>query len=385
MAQEIRKPTANTVDVGITLNNPLQAYDTATGGDETTNADWYNPTDSTHRFHTWQTTVETYTALSLYIKWSGTTGFADDIWGIEYSLNGGGSWGLWLLPMGANGNVVIQTESVGLATDQILSDIEVRIVYDRTGGGDKEDTYIWDIWTDGTYTAGLPDRNINIDYELGYTTEDIISFLPFYSINTYDEGFTTEEVTTLIPEYFIDSFDDGFTIEDITIDRIDGSLPDRNINIETEYGFTIEDVIALIPEYHVDIYDEGFTTEDIIFDILANINLYDEGFTTEDVTTFIPEYYVDVYDEGFTIEDITLFLPFYSINIFDVGFTTEDVILLIPIYNIDIYSDGFTTEDITISVSEVLADLDINLEIGYAYTTEDIIMGTDALKIEAKE
>jgi len=166
MANEIRKPSANTADIGTAMSNPGQAYDTATGGDETTNADWNNVADSTHRFHTWQTTVETYTALTLYCKWSGTTGYANDTWGIEYSLDGGSSWGNWLLPMGPNGNAVIQQASAVLSADQVLSDIEVRIVYDRLTSPDNEQQYIWDIWTDGVYTATEPDRNIDVGEDM---------------------------------------------------------------------------------------------------------------------------------------------------------------------------------------------------------------------------
>jgi len=287
MANEIRKPTASTGDSGIIMSNPGQAYDTATGGDETTNADWYNVADSTYRYHTWQTPIEVYTALTLYVKWSGTTAYDNDIWGIEYSLNGGGSWGNWLLAMGPNGNAAIQTESAILANDQILSDIEVRIVYDRVGGGDKEYQYIWDIWTDGVYTESLPDRDINIDYELGYTTEDVTietGVVSFVEIDAYSEGFTTEDIITLIPEYHINTYSEGFTTEDVT-------------------------ALVFQAILDVNVFSEGFTTEDIITSFIDvadnNVNVFSEGFTTESISSDLTSY-IDVFSEAYTVEDITL-------------------------------------------------------------------------------
>jgi hypothetical protein len=154
MAIEVRKPTANTVDVGVGMTSPAQAYDTTTGGDETTAASAYNAVDFTHRFHTWQTTSETYSALTLYCKWGTSGGFSDDTFGIEYTLDGS-TWGNWLVAVGVHNDANYQQASAVLSPGQNLSLIEVRIVFDKIGGGDKDTVSISDIWTEGTYTGGV--------------------------------------------------------------------------------------------------------------------------------------------------------------------------------------------------------------------------------------
>lgn len=151
-AQEIRKPT-NYVDTVLTTN-PASAYDTTTGGDTTTYASIiYNQTkDPAITYDTWQTTSNTYSALTLYVRRS-SSGFTNNSWGIQYSVNGGSNWSdLDALTQARNisaGNV-----SVSLSPSQNLSQVQVKLILARTKGGDATaEVRIYDIWTDGTYTA----------------------------------------------------------------------------------------------------------------------------------------------------------------------------------------------------------------------------------------
>lgn len=154
MATEIRKPTTYTDPTNdFTLH--AQAYDNASvGGDETTNASCYNhaTSDPSCYWYGFSAAGQTYTALTLYIKWSTSGGFTDDAFGFEYSINGGGAYSE-LLPLAVHNDTAIQTTSVALSASQDLTQVYVRARLNRTGGGDKDYIYLWDIWTAGTYSS----------------------------------------------------------------------------------------------------------------------------------------------------------------------------------------------------------------------------------------
>lgn len=153
MGLEVKKPTAYTTDSGTAFSNPGQAYDTDTAGDETTRADAFNSVEgSTGRWHTWADKVETYGATDLKVKWMTSGGFSNDLFAIEATKDGGSNWNLTLLAMGLHNDVVIQTASVALDANQDLTQVEVRVVVGVGGQPDADYIYIYDIWTEGTYT-----------------------------------------------------------------------------------------------------------------------------------------------------------------------------------------------------------------------------------------
>ena len=154
MATEVKKPTAFT-DGSAVWSNEGQAYDTVTAGDETTYADStmsgdFNPSIL---FYAWGTKGQTYTATVLKVKWLCAQAQTDDTWGIQYTKNGGSNW-YDLLAEGNNSSAVIVTEQVSLDTDQDLTQVQVKVVSNQTKNPDGHNVRIYDVWTEGEYTAG---------------------------------------------------------------------------------------------------------------------------------------------------------------------------------------------------------------------------------------
>ncbi|MBZ9569823.1 hypothetical protein KJA16_02805, partial [Patescibacteria group bacterium] len=172
-ATEVKKPTTSTLDLGTAFTNPGNAYDLPdTGGDESTNADQYNAVTSIYRWHTWATKGQTsYTATVLKVKWDTSGGFTDDHFAIEATKDGT-NWNLVLVADGVHNETTIQTAQVSLDTDQDLTQVQVRVNFVKVGGGDKDSLYIYDIWTEGTYTPPTlsitaPENVQMPDYTLG--------------------------------------------------------------------------------------------------------------------------------------------------------------------------------------------------------------------------
>ena len=151
---EIKKPTTHTDAPGNSWTNPGQCYDTATAGDETTEGNVYNFADENPdiTFHTWDTKGQTYTATVLKVKWKTSGSFSNDKFAIQYSKDGGNLWND-LVPLGVHNETTIQTSSTSLDANQDLSQVQIKVVEDRFGVGDKDYIYIYDIWTEGTYTS----------------------------------------------------------------------------------------------------------------------------------------------------------------------------------------------------------------------------------------
>lgn len=155
MATEVKKPTDFTEAAGLQWTNEPQAYDTSTAGDETTSADGtlaVDDEDPSITYHTWAAKGQTYTQTLLKMKWSTNDLTGDDEWHAEYTKNGGGAW-LDLVAYGTNRNTTIQTAQVTLDANQDLTQVQVRIRLEKQKGGDGDTLYIWDIWTEGEYTA----------------------------------------------------------------------------------------------------------------------------------------------------------------------------------------------------------------------------------------
>ena len=153
-AQEIRKPTSHIDNAGTV--NPANAYDTTTGGDTTTYSSTIN--NSTQNpaivFNTWQTTGNTYTVLMLYVRRS-SSGFTNNSWGIQYSVNGGGSWAD-LDALTPARNIAAGNVSVSLSPGQNLSQVQVKLILSKSKNGSPgAEVRIYDIWTDGSYTPDI--------------------------------------------------------------------------------------------------------------------------------------------------------------------------------------------------------------------------------------
>ena len=154
MATEVKKPTTFTEGALALWTNESNAYDIATGGDETTFAYQTLDTDEipSIRFHTWGTKGQTYTETILYMKWKTSIQTGDDQVHVEYTKNGGGAWAD-LLANGINRSVAYSTAQITLDANQDLTQVEVRVSSDKVKGADGCDFQISDIWTEGEYTA----------------------------------------------------------------------------------------------------------------------------------------------------------------------------------------------------------------------------------------
>lgn len=165
---EYKKPTNHT-DVSV-WTNPGQCYDTSTPGDETTEGNLYNAVsnDPSITFHTWDTKGQTYAATTLKVKWKTSGGFTDDTFAIQYTKDGS-TW-LDLVAMGVHNETTIQTSPASLDANQDLTQVQVKVAFVKSGGPDKDYIYIYDIWTEGTYTP----PSISISVSDGVVAYDIM-------------------------------------------------------------------------------------------------------------------------------------------------------------------------------------------------------------------
>ena len=168
MATEVKKPTAFT-DGSSVWSNEGQAYDTVTAGDETTYADslMSGDFDPSLLLYTWQTkVVAEYTETILYVKWDCLLAQDDDVWGIQYTKNGGTNW-YDLLASGNNSSAVIDTLQVTLDANQDLTQVQVKVTSVQNKGGDGHTVRNYDVWTEGEYTDAGTQYDDFITGELG--------------------------------------------------------------------------------------------------------------------------------------------------------------------------------------------------------------------------
>ena len=146
---EYLKPTA--YSNGYNTTNPTYAYDNATTPPNDTYSDTTTGTDAYPSivYHTWQTTSNNYSALVLKINRS-SSGHSDDQWGIAYSTDGGSNW--TYIDSMSSSNVARGTVQVTLSASQDLSQLQVKLDTEKIKGPDGGHVYIYDIWTEGTYT-----------------------------------------------------------------------------------------------------------------------------------------------------------------------------------------------------------------------------------------
>lgn len=157
MATETKRPT-NSADAGGEWTDDALAYDTdlETFAYVTNWAD-YVPSLTCD---TWQAKVESYSATKLYVKYADNQQPGDDdTYGIEYTKDGGNNY-IDLVVMGVHEQGTPVEAQADLDADQDLSLVIVRVNTLREKGGDGASIYIYDIRTEGEYTAG--DLSINV-------------------------------------------------------------------------------------------------------------------------------------------------------------------------------------------------------------------------------
>ena len=99
-------------------------------------------------FKTWQTTGNTYSALSLNVNSSNTACSIAGVSYIKYSLDNGVSWTNLITNTACTGYAQ-KTSTVALSAGQNLSKLQVSVCVGVVTG-DFETTEIFDIWTAGT-------------------------------------------------------------------------------------------------------------------------------------------------------------------------------------------------------------------------------------------
>lgn len=142
---EARRPTAHTDDLDKTTF-PTQAYD----DNKTTRAfTKYDATGDSIFFHSWETTTNTYTSLSLNYYYSAQSA-KDDTYAVAYSTSGcSGIFTDLISPTSAGADNI--TVSAGLAPDQDLSQLCLKIYTVLNDKRDRKTVYSKDIWTEGIY------------------------------------------------------------------------------------------------------------------------------------------------------------------------------------------------------------------------------------------
>jgi len=153
---EVRRPTA-----GYAYNTVNSSYTYDASGTATYS---YTPLSNyTTYFHTWQTTSYSYTNTYIKIVYS-ASGIVNDTYALAYSTDSttnanGQCVGTFTTLVGPTANNVSQTTiatgDLGASPD--MSKFCVRLDTVKSGGADKNAwVYLYDIWSEGTYTVAYP-------------------------------------------------------------------------------------------------------------------------------------------------------------------------------------------------------------------------------------
>jgi len=143
-AMEERRPTDYTDEMGTTT--PENAYDS--NSSSSASFEYDSTKNPAITYHTWQTTSNEYTALTLKILYSADAA-SDDTYAFYYSTNGGTGWIELVAP--TSDEAIDVTVSTTVAPSQDLSQLQVKIVTAKSGQGDNAVLYTKEIWTEGTY------------------------------------------------------------------------------------------------------------------------------------------------------------------------------------------------------------------------------------------
>lgn len=169
-AQEIKRPTAE-ADAGAvaafgcsgtnsasgTMPNFYDASGQSTSSSLTGAGSTTTTFYKTRKFTSWQTTGNTYSALTLNVNVSTASGgVGGGLMGIVYSTNSGGSW----TSITSASDFTQQTFTVSLSAAQDLSTLQVGVCVEGESGGGvlgdfgSETVTGFDIWTSGTTSGG---------------------------------------------------------------------------------------------------------------------------------------------------------------------------------------------------------------------------------------
>ena len=131
------------------FTNPTFAHDGTDASDNST----YATATNLNTANVWSGFAAgsgTYLTLNLHVVYELVGNASNDTVHIEYSTNGGTGW-TDVLADGIH-NAITKTDSeISLSTSQDLTDIQVRVSGNKTGGPDGQETRIWELYVVGTY------------------------------------------------------------------------------------------------------------------------------------------------------------------------------------------------------------------------------------------
>lgn len=173
MAIEYLKPTTS---AGGTWANPTYAYD---GTDTSDNSTYASETTGDSSV-TWSgiaaTSLTSITDITLYVVHEFTGNATNDVYTLEYSLDGGNNWETPIMS-GVPSATTKTAWNTSLSTSQDTSLIQVRAFLDKVGGGDSGiEARVWDIRAEVTGTAEVIEwgtADINVPIETMTTTASV--------------------------------------------------------------------------------------------------------------------------------------------------------------------------------------------------------------------
>lgn len=150
VSYEIKRPTSHTDYSPTTTDNPEYAYDNLFTTNSTTH--YENDKWPAIDFHTWGPSSTTYDTLYLWMDWSATAAI-DDYFQIQYSTDNGSTWITWK----DNSSAAIPRENTSVQISPVVNSslIQLRINTEKVGSPSNGEIYIYELWTNGSYTVNL--------------------------------------------------------------------------------------------------------------------------------------------------------------------------------------------------------------------------------------
>lgn len=149
VSYEIRRPSTYTDDAG-TTTNPTNAYDDNGG---TRSATEYDKTDTPNiQWHGWGASSTTYDTLYLWMEWEAEAA-TDDQYRIRYSTNDGSTWITWK----DWSSSAVSRENTSIQITPVVNSSQIRVSIDssKSAGPDNANVFIYELWTNGSYTVNL--------------------------------------------------------------------------------------------------------------------------------------------------------------------------------------------------------------------------------------
>jgi len=149
VSYEIRRPSTYT-DYASTTTNPTYAYDDNSG---TRSATEYDKSFIPNiEWHGWGASSTTYDTLYLWMDWEAEAS-TDDQYRIRYSTNNGNTWITW--KDWSSSAVSRENTSIQITPAVNTSQIRVCIDSNKPAGPDNANVFIYELWTNGSYTVNL--------------------------------------------------------------------------------------------------------------------------------------------------------------------------------------------------------------------------------------